>query len=287
MFMGGISGSSLADTTSVGAIMIPAMKSQNYPANFACALTSAANMVGPIIPPSILMILYGFATQQSIFALFFGGVIPGVIISIVYGIMAYVISIRKNYGPPKERFNLQLVLRSFVEALPAIGIPVVIVIGVLGGVFTVTESAAVAAAYALVFTIIKRFISDTVTWRTIWLAFRKTYNDTAVVSFLIGGSALLGLALTMNGFANEVVSFVAGLHLPNWDLLAVMNLIMIILGTFLEPAASILIIVSVFVPLVQSQGIDLVQFGVLTVVNLQIGTLTPPVGTYYIKNGGY
>lgn len=279
MFMGGISGSSLADTTSVGSIMIPAMKSQDYPAPFAAAVTSAANMVGPIIPPSILMILYGFATHQSIFSLFFGGIVPGVLISLVYGVMAYIMARRNHYGPKKQTFSGQEFRRAFVHALPALGIPVLIVIGVLGGVFTVSESASIAAVYALVYLIIRMLFTRTFSVGVIWGAFRKTYSDASVVSFLIGGSALLGLSLSMLDFPQQVLQFVGGLHLDTWALLAILNLIMIFLGTFLEPAASILIIASVFLPLVSAAHVNLIQFGVLTVVNLQIGTLTPPVGT--------
>lgn len=278
-FMGGISGSSLADTTSVGAIMIPAMKSQGYPPAFASAVVAGANIVGPIIPPSILMVLYGFATNQPIIALFLAGVVPGILLVVVYAITAYVLVIRRDLGPPKGEFHFNAVARSAIFSLPAMVVPFVIIVGVLGGVFTVTESAAAAAGYALVYAFLYAVLHQGKGVSKVIEAFARTYRDTAVVAFLIGGSALLAVALTFSGLPDQLVAGVSGLHLPQFALLLVLNVIMIVMGSVLEPAASILIIATILVPLVQIAGLSLIQFGVISVVNLQIGTLTPPVGT--------
>jgi tripartite ATP-independent transporter DctM subunit len=161
----GISGSCLADTTAVGSMMIPAMIKEGYPPAFAGAVTAAANIVGPIIPPSILMILYGFAAEVSVIKLFLAGVIPGVLISIVYGGYAYWVSRKYGYGSMAHRFSLQRALRAFFYALPALVIPAVIVAGVLGGVFTVTESAGAAALYALFYAIGRGALKGAVPWR--------------------------------------------------------------------------------------------------------------------------
>lgn len=284
MFMGGISGSALADTTSIGALMIPAMKEEKYPAPFASALTSAANIVGPIVPPSILMILYGLGTGQSVITLFVAGVVPGVLISIAFGILAYVLVRRHNYGqaPDDLKFSFRRLGDSALRASPAVVIPVVILAGVLKGVFTITESAGVAAAYALGYLFVRAAVRR-IPLRTVlndaWLALRKTYEDTAVVAFLIGGSALLAIALTLSGLSDQMVQGIAGLHLSSGMLVVALIIAMAVMGTMLEPAASILLVAALFVPLVKDAHINLVQFGLIAVVTLQIGTLTPPVGT--------
>jgi C4-dicarboxylate transporter DctM subunit len=271
----GISGSCLADTTAVGSMMIPAMIKEGYPPAFAGAVTAAANIVGPIIPPSILMILYGFAAEVSVIKLFLAGVIPGVLISIVYGGYAYWVSRKYGYGSMAHRFSLQRALRAFFYALPALVIPAVIVAGVLGGVFTVTESAGAAALYALFYAIGRGALKGAVPWREIWSAFRQTAIDTGVIMFLLGASGLLAWVLSRSQAPQAMAAMLQGFG--KYETLALINLALLFLGLFLEPAPALLLCTPLFLPMVKALGIDPVHFGIILVVNLQLGVLSPPV----------
>lgn len=273
----GISGSCLADTTAVGSMMIPAMVKDGYPPAFAGAVTAAANIVGPIIPPSILMILYGFSAEQSIIRLFLAGIVPGVMLSVAFAVLAVWMSRRYRYGSTAHGFQLDLALRAFVSALPALVIPALIVTGVVGGVFTLTESAGAAAAYALIYAIVRDLLRGRSPWRDVYDAFQRTAIDTGVIMILVGLSSLLGWVLTRSQLPQALVAALQGFG--QWQTLLLINLVLLVFGMFLEPAASVLLASALLLPLVKSLGIDLVHFGVIMVVNLQIGVLTPPVAS--------
>ncbi len=273
----GISGSCLADTTAIGSLLIPAMVKEGYPPAFAGAVTAAANIVGPIIPPSILMILYGFAAEQSIITLFLAGIVPGLMLSLTFAILAVWISRRHGYGSDAHHFRLTRVGGALIEALPALVIPALIVSGVVGGVFTLTESAGAAALYALIYAILRGALQGSVPWSQIARAFRQTATDTGVVLILVGFSALLGWVLARSQLPQEVVALMSGFS--QWQTLMLINLVLLVFGMFLEPAASVLLASSLFLPLASSVGIDLVHFGIIMIVNLQIGVLVPPVAS--------
>lgn len=272
----GISGSCLADTTAVGSIMIPAMIKEGYPPAFAGAVTAAANIVGPIIPPSILMILYGFAAEQSVAQLFLAGILPGLLLSVVCGGVAFWLSQRHGYGAITHGFSLRNAVGAFVSALPALIIPAVIVVGVVGGVFTLTESAGAAALYALIYAVVRGAIRRNIPWKELGEAFYRTAIDTAVVMILIGGSNLLSWVLARSQLPQLIVSSMHGFSQATTLLL--INLLLLLFGMFLEPAASVLLASSILLPLVKSLGIDLIHFGIIMIVNLQIGVLLPPIG---------
>lgn len=272
----GISGSCLADTTAVGSVMIPAMIKEGYPPAFAGAVTAAANIVGPIIPPSILMILYGFAAEQSVAKLFLAGIAPGLLLSLVCGSLAFWLSKRHGYGSITHGFKLQTAAQAFVSALPALIIPALIVVGVVWGVFTLTESAGAAALYALIYAIVRGAIRRNIPWKELGDAFYRTAIDTAVVMILIGGSNLLSWVLARSQLPQLIVSSMHGFSRPATLLL--INLLLLLFGMFLEPAASVLLASSILLPLVKSLNIDLIHFGIIMIVNLQIGVLLPPIG---------
>lgn len=273
----GISGSCLADTTAVGSMMIPAMVKEGYPAPFAGAVTAAANIVGPIIPPSILMILYGFAAEQSIIKLFLAGIIPGLMLSATFAALSVWMSRRYGYGSTSHRFELRRAAAAFVSALPALVIPAVIVMGVVGGVFTLTESAGAAALYALAYVLVRGVLRRKVPWADLFDAFRRTAIDTGVIMILVGLSSLLGWVLTMSQLPQTLVAMLGGFN--EWQTLLLINLVLLVFGMFLEPAASVLLASALLLPLVKNLGVDLIHFGVIMVVNLQIGVLTPPVAS--------
>jgi C4-dicarboxylate transporter DctM subunit len=274
--MAGVTGSSLADTTAIGSIMIPAMIGEGYPPAFAGAVTAAANIVGPIVPPSTLIIIYGFASGASIPQLFLGGIVPGLLLSLSFAVMTYVKSARNGYGNLSHGFNLFATLKYLVEALPALVIPVLIVAGVVGGVFTVSESAGAAALYALLYTIVIGLIRGNVPWRGIAAAFQKTAMDTGTVIIMVGASNLLSWVLARSQLPQSVANSLVGLD--RYATLALINVVLLVFGMFLEPLPALLLACSILLPLVQNLGINPIHFGIMMIVNLQIGVIMPPHG---------
>jgi tripartite ATP-independent transporter DctM subunit len=273
----GISGSCLADTSAIGSMMIPTMMRDGYPGAFAGAVTAAANIVGPIIPPSILMIIYGFAAEQSIIKLFLAGIVPGLMLSLAFAVLAVWMSRRYGYGSTSEHFSFNRAWWGLIYASPALVIPALIVTGVTGGIFTLTESAAAAALYALLYAIGRGVVQGKVPWRDLIGAFRRTGIDTGVIMILVGLSNFLGWVLIRSDLPQQLIQLLSGFN--QWQTLALINLLLLVFGMFLEPAASVLIASSLLLPLVKSLHIDLIHFGVIMVVNLQIGVLTPPVAS--------
>lgn len=274
--LAGVTGSCLADTTAVGSIMIPAMIKEGYPPAFAGAVTAAANIVGPIVPPSTLIVIYGFASGASITRLFLAGILPGLLLSLSFGVLTYAKSARNNYGTMTRGFDLRLSATSLIEALPALVIPALIVVGVVGGVFTVSESAAAAAMYALLYTIVMGQIRGGAPWRGIARALGRTASDTGTVIIMVGASNLLSWVLARSQLPQQVVAEMVGFG--RFETLAMINVVLLIFGMFLEPAPALLLACSILLPLVQSLGIDLVHFGIMMIVNLQIGVIMPPHG---------
>jgi len=274
----GISGSGLADTTAVGSMLIPAMIRQGYPPAFAGAVTAAANIVGPIIPPSVLMIIYGYAAGQSVIKLFLAGILPGLLLSLVFGTLAWWMSVRYSYGVVGPAFRWQVAARAVLGATPALLIPIVIVLGVVGGVFTLTESAGVAACYALLYSMAHGLLTRRrIPAGRILEAFRKTAADTAVVIIILGAATLLTWELTISQMPQAVAAMLNGFGYI--ATLLTINILLLVLGLFLEPAPAILLASSILLPVARAHGIDLVHFGIIMIVNLQIGVLTPPVAT--------
>lgn len=273
----GISGSCLADTTAVGSMMIPAMIREGYPPAFAGAVTAAANIVGPIIPPSILMILYGFSAELSVIDLFLAGIIPGVMLSLAFGFYAFWVSHKQGYGSIDHEFRWRNVGRALFSALPALVIPAVILAGVLGGVFTISESAGAAALYALLYAIVRGRMQGSIPFKEISEAFYRTAIDTGVVMFLLGTSGLLTWVLTRSQAPQQIVAMMGGSS-PGVTLMMI-NVFLLFLGLFLEPAPALLLCTSLLLPLVKALGIDPVHFGIIMIVNLQLGVLTPPVAS--------
>ena len=273
----GISGSCLADTTAVGSMMIPAMVKEGYPPAFAGAVTAAANIVGPIIPPSILMILYGFSAEVSVIELFMAGILPGLFLSLVFGVYAWWVSSRMGYGSDAHTFRFRNVARALFAALPALVIPGVIVAGVLGGVFTISESAGVAALYALGYAMIRGKLRGQVPWKEIRLSFYNTAIDTGVVMFLLGTSGLLTWVLTRSQTPQLIVGLMDGFS-PAVTLMMI-NAFLLVLGLFLEAAPALLLCTSLLLPLARAMGVDPVHFGIIMIVNLQLGVLSPPVAS--------
>jgi tripartite ATP-independent transporter DctM subunit len=269
----GMSGSAVADAGGVGTIEIKAMKDAGYDAETAAAITAASATIGPIIPPSLPMIIYGVAAEASIGDLFLGGVVPGLLMAVALMVMVRAIAIRKNL--PRVPFPSALdVWRAFRGAFWALMCPVVLFGGMFSGFFTATESAAVAALYALVVGLAYRDFR----LRDLPRLLVDTVETTGVMMALVMSAALLAYALSISRLPQEFGAWLTATIDSKIAYLLLVNVILLVVGCFMEAIAAMLILVPILVPPAMALGIDPVQFGVIVVLNLMIGTITPPVG---------
>jgi tripartite ATP-independent transporter DctM subunit len=271
----GMSGSAIADAAGTGKMMQYMMtKDGKYTPSYAAALTAVSAVIGPIIPPSIPMILYALVSDASIGYLFLGGVIPGLLMGIVQmGIIAATAR-RKNF-PVEKAVPLRDLPRITWESLPALLMPVVLMAGIYGGVTTPTEAAAVAAAYALIVSIV---LYRSVSLRGFYASLLSSARTTASVGMLIAGALVFNYVVTVENIPHSLQQFLAQWELGPVSFLILVNVILLLLGCVLEGTAILLIIVPVFIPTAEALGIDMVHFGVVCVVNIMIGLITPPYG---------
>ena len=276
MIFSGLSGSAAADASALGKVLIPTMKKQGYGGGFAAALMAAACVNGPIIPPSIPLVIYGLSVGRGapIIDLFLGGVIPGILLGISLMIAAYVISVKRNY-PTTEKVPLREIPTYIRHAAWGLVMPVIILAGVVGGIVTVTESATIAVLYAA---FVGFFIYKELEVKSIWPILIQTALDTALVMFIIALSAGFGWVLAVSGLPKQIAVWIASVSKDPLVILMLINVILLIVGIFMEPLPALLILIPVLVPVVSAVGIDLVHFGLVMVFNLCIGLITPPVG---------
>jgi C4-dicarboxylate transporter DctM subunit len=276
MIFSGLSGSAAADASALGKVLIPTMKKQGYGGGFAAALMASACVNGPIIPPSIPLVIYGLSVGAGapIIDLFLGGVVPGILLGVALMIAAYIISVKRNY-PTSEPVPFREIPRYIKNASWGLMMPVIILSGVVGGIVTVTESATIAVLYAA---FVGFFIYGELKLNQIWPILVQTAIDTALVMFIIALSAGFGWLLAVSGLPRQLGMWLSSLSTNPVVILMVINVILLIIGIFLEPLPALLIFIPVLVPVVKAVGIDLVHFGLVMVFNLCIGLITPPVG---------
>jgi C4-dicarboxylate transporter, DctM subunit len=273
MFMGAISGSALADLTAIGSMMIPAMKREGYKPSFAVAITACAAMMAPIIPPSVIAVIYGSVTGVSIGALFLGGVLPGLLAGLSMLFLAWLMAPGAG-ARPSVRSTWTERRRTTARALPAIFMPLIIIGGILSGVFTPTEAGAVAAFYALLFGLIGRRHG----FASLYANFSAAAAMTASALITLAGAGLFSWVLSRAGVGQSTLQFM--LSITNDRSLAMLVLIVFffLLGTFLEPVPALIIVVPIMGPLIAHLGYDPVHFGIVTIMLLVLGSVTPPVG---------
>ncbi len=275
MIFAGMSGSAIADAVGIGRIIIGMMtKDGRYPVAYAAAITASAAIIGPIIPPSIPMVVYALVSDASIGYLFLGGFIPGLMLGIGFMAMNSIIARRRNY-PVEPPIALREMPRITLRAFPALMLPVILLFGIYGGVMTPTEGAAAAAFYALFASTV---LYRTVTWRQLYAAILTSGKATTSIGMLIAGALIFNYVVTVENIPNSLANFMHGLNLSAGGFLLVVNIMLLILGCLLEGTTILLVIVPIFIPTAKSLGIDLVHFGVVVVVNIMIGLLTPPYG---------
>jgi tripartite ATP-independent transporter DctM subunit len=274
MFFAGISGSAAADTAAIGAVVIPAMIRQGYPAAFAAAVVAAGGALGVIIPPSIPMVIFGFLTNVSIARLFMGGVTVGLLFGLGLMAIAAFVSWRKGYGYRRD-FSLREVAKSFRAAFWALWAPVIVLGGILSGVVTVTEAAALAVFYALFVSVaINRELRPGELPQLIL----KSQITAATILLIIAMAKVFTWLVAMKQTSQLLGGFLAGLGLEPWGLLLLIMACMLVIGCVMETTAALILLVPVLITLTAQMNVDPTQFGVLIVTNLAIGMLTPPIG---------
>jgi tripartite ATP-independent transporter DctM subunit len=271
----GMSGSAVADAAGIGKIIIEMMRSGNrYPPGYAAAITAAAATIGPIIPPSIPMVLYALVSDSSVGYLFLGGILPGLLIGAV--LMAL-----NAYQAHRRGFALEAVVpvhqlpRTTIAAFPVLLMPVILLYGIYGGVSTPTEAAAVAAAYALVLAAV---VYRALSWSELYQVFLSSARSSASVGLVIGGALILNYIVASENIPAQVAKAFVGLDTSPITFMIAVNVFLLLLGCLLDASTIILVIVPLFIPACRVLGIDLVYFGVITVVNCMIGLVTPPYG---------
>ena len=269
----GMSGSAVADAGGLGAIEMEAMKKNGYDEDFAGAVTAASSVIGPIFPPSIPLIIYGSVASVSVDQLFMGGVLPGLLMGVLLMVMVLYFAIVRRYE--RHPFRLRALIRQFLGSIPALITPVIILCGFVVGWFTPTEASSIAVIYSL---LIALFLYRTLDWKS----FKKCLKDSAISSantlFIIGTSTLFTYVMAMEGISRQFADVILGISSNPNVVLLVINVLLLVLGMVMEPGAILTLMLPVLLPIANGLGLDLVHFGVMVVLNLMIGQVTPPFG---------
>jgi C4-dicarboxylate transporter DctM subunit len=277
IFFGAISGSAIATVAAVGTIMIPAMEKQGYPRSFATALAAAAGVLGTIIPPSIPMIMYCVALPAaSPGNMFMGGVGPGLLGGLSLILLVYYYAKRDGYKSTNAEFNFKNALKCAIEAVWALFVPIIIMGGIYGGIFSATEAAVVACVYGF---IVGKFVYKELTISATSKAFISSAITVSSILIVVATGSVLGKILTVEGVPKMVETALTSMSSNVFVLLIVINIILLIVGCFMETFTAIIILSPILYPIVAQYGINVYHFGVMMIFNLSIGFITPPVGS--------
>jgi len=266
MIFGGISGSSVADTSALGSILIPSMEKEGYSSKFAAGVTVASSTMGMIIPPSVPMIVYAMASGASIGKLFIAGLVPGVLIGASQLINVNIISIKKGYHPKRTPFDMKDFIHTLLYGLPAILMPIVIVVFVSFGICTASEL------------IIGFFFYKELTIKDVINGLAKTLRSSAAIMIIIGFTTIFTWLLTMANIPSQIAAFFLSLDLPVWGYALIFDLLILLVGAFIDVTPAILLLTPILLPVMESVGISALQFGAMLITGLAIGLVTPPVG---------
>ncbi len=275
LFFGGISGSSTADTASLGTILIPMMHAQGYDDEFSTNITMTSSVEGLLIPPSHNMVMYAMvAGSVSVGRLFLGGIVPGFLLAVALMVYSYILAVKRNY-PKGSPFNIKYVLSTAKEAVWGLITVLIVVVGVVTGIFTATESAALAVWWAI---IISAFVYRELTLKKMWHVIERSLGTLAIVMVLISTSQIFGWLLTYLKMPELVANGILGISRNRIIILLILNVLMLFLGTIMDMSAIILVATPILLPIAVQAGMDPVHFGVVMILNLGIGLITPPVG---------
>jgi C4-dicarboxylate transporter DctM subunit len=271
---GAMSGSAVGTVAAVGRLLLPALRENGYDERFAVSLIAASGAIAVVIPPSIPLIIYGVVAQQPVTVLFLAGIIPALLIGLVDA--AYVLWYARKTGvPTTARQRVSDILKSTRDAAWALGTPVVIFGGIYGGVFTPTEAAGVAVVYAFA---VSMFVYKDIGWLELWQITMASAKLIAQIMIIVAAAGLYSWTLTTSGIPQQVVALVTGAHIGLYGTLVIFNLVLLFVGSFLEPPAAILVLTPVFLPVVTALGMSPIHFGIVVAVNLSVGMYMPPFG---------
>ena len=274
MFFGGITGSAQASTSCMGGILIPAMKEEGYPTKEAVGII-AASPCGPIIPPSIIMVVFATAVGCSVGAMFMGGLIPGILVGLILMIVLLVRNHMYHFPKHDERLSRNEVVKVALDGIIPLGMPVIIVGGIMGGVCTPTEAGAIAVVYSL---LVSLFVSRTLRLRDIWSLLLATVNSAAPLLLIIACARIFSYGLTALQMPVIVNDLILSLTSNKYVFLMLVNILLLIMGMFMDGGASVIILAPILAPVAAALGISTIHFGVIMALNLTIGNITPPLG---------
>ena len=275
MIFGGISGSSVADTSALGSILIPAMEKEGYPPEASAGITVASSTMGMIIPPSTPMIVYSMISGASVGALFVAGAVPGILIGLTQLVLVYIISAKKGWHPEKIKFDGKRAAKSLLSGIPALIMPLFIIICVSFGVCTASESAGVAVLYSM---LVGFFVYKELTWKGVWEALKKTLISSSSIMLIIGFTTIFTWVLTMQKVPQTVGAFFMSLNMPAWAIALIFDVLILMIGTFIDVSPAILLLTPILLPVMVQYGFSPLQFGAMMITGLAIGLVTPPVG---------
>ena len=275
MFFGGITGSAQARTSCMGGILIPAMKEEGYPTKEAVGIIAAASTCGPIIPPSIIMVVFATAVGCSVGAMFMGGLIPGILVGLILMIVLLVRNHMYHFPKHDERLSRNEVVKVALDGIIPLGMPVIIVGGIMGGVCTPTEAGAIAVVYSL---LVSLFVSRTLRLRDIWSLLLATVNSAAPLLLIIACARVFSYGLTALQMPVIVNDLILSLTSNKYVFLMLVNILLLIMGMFMDGGASVIILAPILAPVAAALGISTIHFGVIMALNLTIGNITPPLG---------
>jgi tripartite ATP-independent transporter DctM subunit len=276
IFFAGLTGAAITDTVALGKILIPAMKKQGYDAEYAAAITACSSIIGPIIPPSVVMVVYATILRDtSVIDLFAGGIIPGLLMAASLLVMSVFLSWVRGYPKQAERTPFTVAALAFLSALPALVVPVIILGGILSGLTTVTEASGFAAVYALA---IGFLLYRNLTWVAVGQALVTTVRFSGVVFFLLAASAVLGWFVTRSGIARDAAELITTFSDVGFVQLMMVALLLLLIGTVIDVLPALVVVGPVLVPAMVELGFDPLHFAILMIVTLNIANVTPPVG---------
>lgn len=275
LFYGALSGSAAATVAAVGGIMIPAMEKEGYPPEASAGITVASSTMGMIIPPSTPMIVYSMISGASVGALFVAGAVPGILIGLTQLVLVYIISAKKGWHPEKIKFDGKRAAKSLLSGIPALIMPLFIIICVSFGVCTASESAGVAVLYSM---LVGFFVYKELTWKGVWEALKKTLISSSSIMLIIGFTTIFTWVLTMQKVPQTVGAFFMSLNMPAWAIALIFDVLILMIGTFIDVSPAILLLTPILLPVMVQYGFSPLQFGAMMITGLAIGLVTPPVG---------
>lgn len=272
---GTMSGSSPATVAAIGRLMYPALRDRGYEEKFALGLVTSTGAIATVIPPSILMILYGASSEQSVAKLFLGGIFPGLLIGLLMAVYIVWYARRRATLKITQRFHLPTFLRATGNAVWALGVPLVILGGIYTGIFTPTEAAGIAGVYGVV---VSAFLYRDIGWKEIWQIAVNSGLVTAQLMIIVAASGVFAWILTVTGVPQAAADLIQSLQAPRWGVLLAINVFLIIVGCLIDPTSATLVLTPLLLPMVKAVGVDPLHFGIILTVNLSMGMFTPPFG---------